>query len=55
MERLAERAFDMLEEIGTASQAGGDAPGPQGAHLVFAGELVVGETCGCPIPEAAAS
>ncbi|MFF8818199.1 LacI family DNA-binding transcriptional regulator [Leucobacter sp. NPDC015123] len=48
MEQLAERAFDMLEEIGAAAQSGGDSPGPLGAHLVFAGELVVGETCGCP-------
>jgi len=45
MEQLAARAFDLLELLsrpGAASEAQVDAE-----HVVFAGELVIGDTCGC--------
>lgn len=57
MEQLATRAFEILEGLSTTSPATGSTTGPgagSGAedggsaeHLVFAGELIIGETCGC--------
>ncbi|GAA1318290.1 LacI family DNA-binding transcriptional regulator [Leucobacter albus] len=60
MEQLAAQAFDLLDSLGPAAAratapavatATGAAPAPAVApeleHLVFPGELVLGETCGC--------
>lgn len=45
MEQLASQAFDILEGV---TAGGSGSTGTHAAeHLVFAGELVIGDTCGC--------
>ncbi|MFC7766386.1 LacI family DNA-binding transcriptional regulator [Leucobacter soli] len=53
MEQLAARAFDLLDTLAAPSPdpacGAGAAVGAAAAeHVVFAGELVIGDTCGCP-------
>lgn len=47
MEQLAAKAFDILDGLEARTRGGKTDAEPPVEHLVFSGELIVGETCGC--------